>query len=279
MTGRPLLLSFAILAAFSSVPSLAASGAHKPNKPKRIPAGFGHAAPPWQIDDYNAAKGNPPDVRTIAGPVGGIRDSLALTATSTSNGVSPSQSPDSDMTDVWLETDKAGGAFAGAPQTTWYRTHVYFPRDYRATPGDWNFFQVWHLDDRTGQDSGGVARSPGFDVDTCCGAPRIKLRWASGANRSPTLYNWFDRRPLKLAHWYDELVRVTWSCDPQLGRVQWWQDGALLIDRTMQTLYTRSDGSCGFVGFGLYNYRLHMSWISTIYFGAVRIGPTRVSVR
>jgi Polysaccharide lyase len=243
------------------------------------PAAFGKSLRLWQVDDNDARKGNSPDVRIVTSPVGGVRYVLGLTATPTANGVDPSQSPGSDQTDAWLPSALNRGGHHGTPQTSWYHMWVYFPTDYRPTSGDWNFFQVWHLDDQTGRDSGGVARSPGFTVDTSKGGPKIKLRWASGSNRAPRLYDWFDRTRLKRGHWYDELMRVTWSCNASQGRVQWWQDGRLFKDRTMQTLYSRSDGSCGYVGFGLYNYRVHATWKSTIYFGAVKIGPTRASVR
>jgi Polysaccharide lyase len=273
---RILLVVAALVVSVSLPPNATAKRKHKHPGP---PAGFGKTWGRWQVEDYDASKGNPPDVRIVASPVARVRYTVALTATPTANGVNPSQSPHSDFSAVWLPSAMQWGGHDGTPQTSWYHTWIYFPTDYRPTSGDWNFFQVWHLDDQTGQDSGGVARSPGFAVDTWHGGPKIKLRWASGSNRAPRLYNWFDRKRLKLGHWYDEFVGVTWSCNRSQGRVRWWQDGRLLKDRTMQTLYSRSDGSCGYVGFGLYNYRLHASWNSTIYFGAVKMGPTLASVR
>jgi Polysaccharide lyase len=235
----------------------------------------------WSIIDSDAVKGYTPDVNLVGSPVNTGSGAVGLTATSTSNGAAdPAQAPSSDYTSIWLPKAMNWGAYNGTPQETWYHTRVYFPTDYRPTTGEWNFFQVWHIDDTTGQNSGGAAKSAGFAVDTWApGGTKIKLRWGAGPTTAPVLQDWYDPNPLQLGHWYDEKVRVIWSCNPSQGHVQWWQDGVLLKDVNEQTLYSRTNGTCGYVGFGLYNYRLHASWPSTIYFDDVVIGPTLSSVQ
>ena len=109
------------------------------------------------------------------------------------------------------------------------------------------------------------------------GAQRIEMRIVGGASTKPRTTRVLGPR-LRTDHWYDFLVRVTWSPDAARGSVKWWLDGKRLFSRRVATLFTRPDGSTSSAYFIEDNYRRHASWDSTIFYDGARIGPSRSSV-
>jgi Polysaccharide lyase len=167
-------------------------------------------------------------------------------------------------------------------QSVWQHFSVRFRHGFRATPGEWNLFVEWH-DDEGWQKYPEISFEYANLVWMIRTPPRIKrgarvgMRIMGGPSTSPRTVH-VNGPFLRTGHWYDFLAHTVWSPDPNHGLVEWWLDGKLLYSRHVPTLYTRPDGTVSTVYFGEYNYRLHASWNSTIYFDGTRLGPTRSSV-
>jgi len=181
---------------------------------------------------------------------------------------------------TWYEHVAAYGANG---QSVWQHFSVRFRHGFRATPGEWNLFVEWH-DDEGWQKYAEISFEYANLVWMIRTPPRIKrgarvgMRIMGGPATSPSTVH-VNGPFLRTGHWYDFLAHTIWSPDPNQGLVEWWLDGKLLYSRHLPTLYTRPDGTVSKVYFGEYNYRLHASWNSTIYFDGTRLGPTRSSVR
>jgi hypothetical protein len=187
------------------------------------------------------------------------------------NGI-PNQTP-SDGAALWLDP----AAYGMVGKTVWQHFSVQFPRGFRATPGYWNWFAVWHnVVDK---------RFPGLkEYGNLCwtawnirGATKIAMRIMGGPSTTPRTI-WVDGGRLRRGHWYDFRVQTVWSADPKTGLVEWWLDRKRLYSRHLPTLYTRPDGSLSKVYFALVNYRMHADWDASIWFDGARLGPTRTSV-
>ena len=204
-----------------------------------------------------------------------------------------SDSPGSDSVYLW-NNDRPDFGHSG--QENWEHFRVMFPAGaYRATPGEWNWLGEHHND-------------PGYKAfvsagritsefpELCWGVetkrqlangtvgPQIFMRiWAGQDNtsenpkQSPPLYV-YTKVPLLANHWYDFLVRVVWSPDPNVGVVEWWLDGNLVFSQHHATLWQRPDGSVDVVNFELNNYRVHANWDSTVFYSRTKLGATRTSV-
>jgi chitodextrinase len=153
--------------------------------------------------------------------------------------------------------------------TTWYRAEIMLAADY--TPdghSGWNHILEFHQDPSspccavvamsviTDTQDGGAT----INYNT---APygRLSLKIAGGGNASnpipakPTGSNFtaypnghvtFIRGPtITRNHWYDVLLRITWSYDAT-GVVQWWLDGHLMATFTGSNNYYTSSGGTGY---------------------------------
>jgi hypothetical protein len=164
----------------------------------------------------------------------------------------------------------------------WQHFSVRFAHGFRATPGEWNVFAEWH-DDKGWQKFPEISFEYANLIWMIRTPPRIKrgarigMRVMGGSPTAPRTVH-ANGPFLRTEHWYDFLAHTVWSPNPSKGLIEWWLDGKLLYSRHLPTLYTRPDGSVNTVYFGEYNYRLHASWDSTIYFDGTRLGPTRSSV-
>ncbi len=167
-------------------------------------------------------------------------------------------------------------------QQLWQRFFVYFPPDFRATPGDWNWFAEWHND-------GGYRpfverREITWEYANLSWTvrnlrvPRIALRVLGGPSASPKRIWSNAQTRLKLGHWYDILVHVVWSPDPAVGRVDWWLDGKRLLSITTPTLYTRPDGSVSSAAAELGYYRLHADYPARVFYDEALLGTIAASV-
>jgi hypothetical protein len=194
------------------------------------------------------------------------------------------------------------GGFEGNER--WYRTHVYFPKSFQASPNNgWNWILQWH-----NWPDGPCCPNLSLAVDTTGGGERLSMRAMGGGDaahpvekdpvifeRNPTgQLEWFVGDPaLRRNHWYDVLVHVKWSYEHSKGLVEWWLDGRRIMSRRMSTLYWYADndtlpGQTPGPGQTYYMegyYRparlpdgsVDQSVASVIYDGA-RIGPTAGSV-
>jgi hypothetical protein len=168
-------------------------------------------------------------------------------------------------------------------RSVWQHFSVRFARGFRATPGEWNIFISWH-DDKGWQRFPQISFEYANLIWMIRTPPRIKrgarigMRIMGGPATSPRTVH-VNGPFLRTGHWYDFLAHTVWSPDPSKGYVEWWLDGKRLYSHHVPTLYTRPDGTLSTVYFGEYNYRVHASWNSTIYFDGTRLGPTRSSVR
>ena len=156
--------------------------------------------------------------------------------------------------------------------TVWQHFSIRFPRNFRSVSGDWNWITEWHNSD------GGELPNLCWTVLNRNGVERIAMRILGGNSRSPRR-TWVKAPVLQRNHWYDFLVRTTWSADPKVGAVQWWLDGKRLFSQHRATLYTRPDGSISSVYFMQDYYRAHASWTATILLDGTRLGATRAAVR
>ncbi|MDP9226829.1 MAG: hypothetical protein M3P18_23900, partial [Actinomycetota bacterium] len=89
----------------------------------------------------------------------------------------------------------------------------------------------------------------------------------------------FARGRLRLNHWYDVLLQIVWSPDPQVGQFAWWLDGGRVASIHRPTLWQRPDGSFDHTNIELNNYRQHASWNATVYYGKIKVGSSRSSVQ
>ena len=167
--------------------------------------------------------------------------------------------------------------------TVWQHFSTYFPPRFRAAVGDWNWFTEWHNDE--GYKRFISSRQIRSEFPNLCwtirnskGVGRLAMRIIGGLSRSPRTV-WVVGPRLKRKHWYDFLVRTTWSPSSRDGFVQWWLDGKLLYSDHVATLYTRPDGSISSVYFMHDYYRPHARWTAKVLFDGTRLGSSRRSVR
>jgi Polysaccharide lyase len=196
---------------------------------------------------------------------------------------------DSDSVYLW----NARGSYLGNDgQQNWIHFRIMFPTTYRPTPGEWNIFAEFHDDPdyQSWYESGRISKE----------YPELALYVTNYTGRRPALM-WrvrggtdglqdmsvgtdvFDvkppgRRAFRRNHWYDMLLHVLWSPDPERGRFAWWLDGRRQYAGTLPTLWRRPDGSTDHVEFELNNYRQHADWSATVYYSKTAVGPTRGSV-
>jgi hypothetical protein len=156
--------------------------------------------------------------------------------------------------------------------TVWQHFSIRFPRNFRSVSGDWNWITEWHNTD------GPELPNLGWTVLNRHGVERIAMRILGGPSSSPRRI-WVKGPVLTRNHWYDFLVRTTWSPDANDGFVQWRLDGKQLYSRHTATLYRRPDGRISAVYFMQDYYREHTSWTATVGFDGTRLGATRASVR
>jgi hypothetical protein len=194
---------------------------------------------------------------------------VAITVDGTTGGPNAS----SDMAALWLNGSETWGSNG---MDVWYRTRIYFPASYVPTLGEWNWIYEWHNDDVSASYPG--AYSPAIGIDTWSGEELLKMRWMGGQTTAPVTTVSVGPS-IQRDHWYDLLFHVVWSPDPSVGHIEWYLDGQKLFDGYVPTLYQRPDGSHGQSWFGLYNYRIHADWSSSIHFDDVKIGRTRRSVQ
>jgi Polysaccharide lyase len=172
------------------------------------------------------------------------------------------------------------------PESTWYHVDMMLPaRAYRPTTGTWNWLVEWHDDPHTAPSSSGpysialgiytgypvVAGKVGVD-------PKLVLRMAGGSARHPTYQGLVSPIRVRYDHWYSLTFHFVWSDSAKTGAVQWFVDGRLTASEHFPTLYANPDGTMSYNSFGVYNYHLTCPWPSTVDFGGIAIGPTRMSV-
>lgn len=173
--------------------------------------------------------------------------------------------------------------YGRAGHSLWQHFSVRFASAFKASPGEWNFFAQWHNDNGWQKFAGQLPS--GLEYSNLCwmirrrgSISRLIMRIIGGPSTAPRTVRVVGPR-IRTSHWYDFIVRTTWSPDLRAGMVQWWLDGKQLYRQHVSTLYTRPDGSVSSVHFIEDNYRRHADWDSTIFFDGTRLGPTRSSVR
>jgi hypothetical protein len=151
----------------------------------------------------------------------------------------------------------ATGAYEGSER--WYRTSLYFPDDFDASPNQsWNWLVQWH-----NWPDGVCCSNLALSVDTRRGGEKLSLRVMGGGDQAHPIetssvikeqnpagfMEWFVGDPaLRRNHWYDSLMHVKWSADPSKGRVEWWLDGRQIVSRAMPTLYWYADNNRNYAG-------------------------------
>jgi hypothetical protein len=154
-------------------------------------------------------------------------------------------------------SQNATGAFEGSER--WYRTHFYFPSDFKPSPGTaWNWLVQWH-----NWPDGICCANLAIAVDAEKGGEKVSLRVMGGGDQAHPAENndliteknpagklqWFVGDPaLRRNHWYDSVVHVKWSADPSKGYVEWWLDGRLIVSTAFPTLYWYADNNRNYPG-------------------------------
>jgi hypothetical protein len=195
------------------------------------------------------------------------------------------------------------GAFEGSER--WYRTHIYFPLDFKPSPNNsWNWLVQWH-----NWPNGPCCANLAITVDTRGGGEALSMRVMGGGDSAHPAENndmiteknpasrmqWFvgDQR-IQRGHWYDSLTHVKWSADGSKGLVEWWLDGRLIGSKVMPTLFWYRDDNSAVAGAtpgpgqayymeGYYrpatlpNGQRDTS-VATVYFDGAELGPTAGSV-
>lgn len=256
------------------------AGASAGQKPTSKPKGRG----PYFIGDFDTCnfsqwnmQGLQASFKVVHRPKIQGRCAAALTVGPWArNGVPNTQAP-SDGAALWLPPAHYGTV----GQTVWQHFSVRFATGFRATPGEWNWFAVWHNDNGFQKFVGNTLK---WEFANLCwtarkvhGITRVAMRIMGGPSTTPRIV-WVNGPRLRTRHWYDFRVRTTWSPNPRTGFVQWWLDGRRIYSGRTPTLYTRPDGTLSTVYFVLNNYRMHANWDATIFFDGVRLGPTQLSV-
>jgi hypothetical protein len=182
--------------------------------------------------------------------------------------------PQADGAALWLNPSPYGTA----GRTVWQHFSVRFPRGFRATPGEWNFFTAWdHLKYQKFPQLFEYAELTWMVLNRN-GVARIQMRIIGGSSTAPRWVRVIGPR-LRTEHWYNFLVHIVWSPDQKEGLVEWWLDGRRLYSRHVANIYRRPDGNLSSVYLVLDNYRLHADWNATILFDGTRLGRTRSAVR
>jgi hypothetical protein len=189
----------------------------------------------------------------------------------------------------------------GVAQDSWYRFKLRLPTDYKPTPGAQNTLFEFHVDPKTETDAsnqGSSAYSTVIGVQSdggCSGSPAFcrsygtnPRLWLQTAGGSSYIYgnahNYVHRfamrsNSLRLDHWYDIVLHVYWSGDPEVGQVQWWVDGVKRVDVRAATLYTRTDRTWSYgSAMGFYDYRLWANWAASVDFDELSVGPSANSL-
>jgi hypothetical protein len=163
-------------------------------------------------------------------------------------------------------------------RTVWQHFSILFPSRFRATLGDWNWFTEWHNDEGFKGHVRSEFPNLCWTIRNSRGVGRIAMRIIGGQSRAPRTI-WVMGPRLKRNHWYDFLVRTTWSASASQGFVQWWLDGKRMFSKQAATLYTRPNGSVSSVYFMQDYYRPHSRWTAKVFFDGTRLGSTRASVQ
>jgi hypothetical protein len=202
------------------------------------------------------------------------------------------------------ETANKTGAYEGSEQ--WYHLSLYFPRRFRASPGEWNWLVVWHnwpnapccanLALTVVREGRGWRRRERLSLRVMGGGdPEHPLVGDRPAERNPAVrVRWIvGDRKLRRRHWYDVLMRVHWSYRHDTGLVEWWLDGRHVALLQMGTLFWYADDNenlagatpgpgqaylmVGYYRAGERQGRIDRSVTAVHHVGARR-GPTRESV-
>jgi hypothetical protein len=198
-----------------------------------------------------------------------------------------------EQTAIWFSNNLnlAHAGYSNGPvngQDTWYRMRIRFPAGglYQPTTGQLNWLTCWHDDSHTVS-----YNSSAFSI--CLGVytdypvvtngvgknPHLVLRLMGGNTMAPSTYTCqLPSNSLLYGHWYDQLFHINWNTSSTAGLAEWWVDGANACSVHFPTLYTNPDGSHSYNSFGLYHYRLKVSWNSRVDYDNVVIGPSRSSV-
>lgn len=192
-----------------------------------------------------------------------------------------------------------GSGGYGKEEDSWYRLRIRFPAGYQATPGTQNTVFEFHVDDKSIADAKAHGYTGAYSlvvgvqgqgvVGTLCpgspmfcatpgSSPRLFMQIPGGSYATyPPDFFPLPLGSLILDHWYDVVLHVSWSATS--GWVQWWLDGALVLDVHTPTLYTRIDGTLSYgENIDLLDYRLWASFASSIDFDELYVGPTQASV-
>jgi Polysaccharide lyase len=225
---------------------------------------------------------SPGTVAVVADPLG--QQGLVYQETVTRDSHA-SDAPGSDATYLFNQPRPDIGA---SGNRNWVHFRIMFPAGYRPTAGEWNIFNEFHNNpghrpfEQSGQISQEFPEVALYVTNYSGQLSHLMYRVRGGQDCRCDMSRGADRRDprrLRRNHWYDVLLDITWSSDPNVGRFTWWLDGRRLARLRRPTLWRRPDGVDDHVALELNNYRLHASWDATVYYSQIRVGPTRGSVR
>jgi hypothetical protein len=196
-----------------------------------------------------------------------------------------SDAEDSDATYLFNHPTPSLGA---SGQRNWVHFRIMFPAGYRPTAGEWNIFNEFHNNsqflpfEESGQIGWEYPEIALYVTNYASQQPHLMYRVRGGQDCRCDMSRGTDRRDprrLRRNHWYDILLHIKWSSDPNIGRFTWWLDGRRIARLRHPTLWRRPDGVDDHVALELNNYRLHANWDATVYYSQIRVGSTRGSVR
>jgi Polysaccharide lyase len=184
-----------------------------------------------------------------------IQGRYAFRSTVDAGAVVPGEAGQRAMVLLFPQNDPTAsptGAYEGAAR--WYRNYIYFPRKFRASPGTlWNWLIQWH-----NWPDGPCCPNLALAVDSRGTHPRLSLRVMGGGdaahpvdsnnvitgqNPAAHIDTFVGDKPLRRGHWYESVIYVRWSVNPQLGYVKWYLDGRKVLSQAMSTLYWYADNN------------------------------------
>jgi Polysaccharide lyase len=251
---------------------------------------------PWDhIYDPNPSSANPPSIVTSPTAQGGYAAKLTVDPNDT---FITGTNNTSSRVDVY-QNSNSNLAREGLDE--WVHMNVMFPAwngssGYKPTNGEWNWFHQWHSDDSFPESTTG---GQPLALGVVTGGALSQCYGDTSSSANPQIFGYINggdvakgttgqtrfclHQALQYGHWYDLSEHIVWSKSATTGYYALYLDGALVTELHQPTLlYNSSTGTVDVPNLELDNYRWNMNgavnWSSTIYFDAVRVGPTQASV-
>jgi hypothetical protein len=139
----------------------------------------------------------------------------------------------------------------------WFHWHTMFPADFEPSP-KWALYTQWH--------ASGFGVPVGFNVHGETLSFRVMGHEYDGAGKWDAGTLWKEQ--LRRGKWNEYLLHVKFSDNPNIGFVELWVDGELVVPKTMHA--TLDPGDYAYLKMGLYRDK-SINWDQSIYHDGMRV--------